>query len=99
MPDEHGRILGITVPALPWLQEFAPGQRVRAVAPRLFEGYYGTVAERPSAGSWADSYVFVHFDNLGHGPHGLTPGMLRPLHPADEPGLSPLESALLRDRA
>lgn len=70
----------IAVPTVPWLQEFAPGDRVRFV--RAYTGRHGTVVERPAVGDWADGLVFVDLDDLDEGgvnPKGCPPGFLRPL--------------------
>lgn len=52
MPDAAGRFRGIAVPAIPWCQVFAPGDRVRSLS-----GYCGTVMQQ------RDGKVSVRLDH------------------------------------
>lgn len=78
MPRDDGSIPPVTVPALPWKQEFKPGDRVRVIAcaeiPE-FEGKYGTVT------AWFETpepCALVALQDARDPGAYFTPGELRP---------------------
>jgi hypothetical protein len=68
MPDEYGNLRPISVPALPWLQWFEAGDRVRTI----HEGWHGTVIRHDETGVWV-------LTDEGDNPLQFKPGELRPL--------------------